>query len=57
MIGMALGAFFSMGLTKRFDKKDVVLIGGIISIVCNLMLAALFLTGSLATDTTWTVGG
>jgi len=57
MIGMALGALVSMGLTKRFDKKGAVLIGGIISILGNVMLAALFLTGLVKPDATLAVGG
>jgi GPH family glycoside/pentoside/hexuronide:cation symporter len=57
MIGMALGALVSMGLTRRFDKKGAVLIGGAISITGNLMLAALFLTGIIKPDSTLTLGG
>ncbi len=57
MIGMALGALVSMGITKRFDKKGAVLIGGVISIAGNLMLAALFLTGLVKPDATLVVGG
>ena len=57
MIGMALGALVSMGLTKRFDKKGAVLIGGAISIIGNVMLAVLFLTGIVKPDTTLAVGG
>jgi GPH family glycoside/pentoside/hexuronide:cation symporter len=57
MIGMALGALVSMGLTKRFDKKGAVLIGGAISIGGNLMLAALFLTGFVRPDATLVIGG
>ena len=47
MVGMALGAFFSMGLAKRFDKKYAVILGGLISIIGNGMLALLFLTGAV----------
>lgn len=57
MIGMALGAAISAGLAKRFDKKGAVLIGGVISIVANLMLGALFLTGAVKPDATLAVGG
>jgi GPH family glycoside/pentoside/hexuronide:cation symporter len=57
MIGMALGALVSMGLTRRFDKKGAVLLGGAISITGNLMLAALFLTGIIKPDSTLTLGG
>jgi GPH family glycoside/pentoside/hexuronide:cation symporter len=57
MIGMALGALVSMGLTKRFDKKGAVLVGGALSIVCNLALAGLFLTDLIKPDATLAVGG
>ena len=57
MVGMALGAALSMGLTKRFDKKGAVLIGGVLSIACNLMLALLFLTGLMKPDAEWVIGG
>jgi MFS family permease len=57
MVGMALGALLSMRLTQRFDKKRAVIIGGAISITGNVMLAALFLTGILAQDATFTCGG
>jgi GPH family glycoside/pentoside/hexuronide:cation symporter len=57
MVGMALGALVSMGLTKRFDKKGAVLIGGAISITGNVMLAFLFLTGFVKPDATLAFGG
>ena len=57
MIGFAIGAAFSVGLAKRFDKKGTVLIGGLISVVCNVMLAALFLTGFVPPHTQWHVAG
>lgn len=57
MIGMALGALLSIGLVKRFDKKGAVLLGGIFSIACNLVLALLFLTGFLAPDATLRAAG
>jgi GPH family glycoside/pentoside/hexuronide:cation symporter len=44
MAGMALGAAMSAWLAGRLDKKGAVLLGGIISIICNGMLALLFLT-------------
>jgi glycoside/pentoside/hexuronide:cation symporter, GPH family len=43
MIGMAAGAGISAWLATLLDKKRTVLIGGLLSIVCNGMLAALFL--------------
>lgn len=57
MVGMAIGAALSAGLSQRFDKKGAVLIGGVVSIVCNLMLAALFLTGMVKPDASLTIGG
>ena len=57
MVGMALGALFSIGLTKRHDKKGAVFIGGIVSIVSNLALAMLFLTDLVKPDTTLALGG
>ena len=57
MVGMALGAAVSVGLSKRFDKRGAVLVGGALSIVCNLALAALFLSGLVKPDATWVVGG
>lgn len=57
MVGMALGAALSVGLSKKFDKKGAVLIGGVISISCNVMLGVLFLTGWLKPDATTLLGG
>jgi len=57
MVGMALGALLSMGLAKRFDKRGAVLVGGTISIGCNLALAALFLTGMVKPHAVWVLGG
>ena len=45
MVGMALGALVSMGLTRRFDKKGAVLIGWCRQHRRKPLLAALFLTG------------
>lgn len=52
MIGMALGAAISAWLAARLDKKGAVLLGGIVSVGCNGMLAALFLTGFVPIGTT-----
>jgi glycoside/pentoside/hexuronide:cation symporter, GPH family len=57
MIGMALGAMLCTRLALRFDKKGAVLLGGVLSIFCNLMLAAVFLTGWVKPGATWAVGG
>jgi len=56
MIGFAIGAALSVGLSKRLDKKGAVLIGGLISVVCNAMLAVLFLTGWVPRDAVWHAG-
>ena len=45
MIGMAVGAALSAWVARRLDKKGAVLVGGIVSILCNGVLATLFLTG------------
>jgi GPH family glycoside/pentoside/hexuronide:cation symporter len=45
MIGMALGAAISPWLARRLDKKGAVLLGGILSVACNGILACIFLTG------------
>lgn len=57
MIGMALGAALSVGLSQRFDKKGAVLLGGVVSIACNVMLGLLFLTGWVKPDATMVIGG
>lgn len=57
MIGFALGAALSVGLAKRFDKKGAVICGGLLSLGCNLMLAALFLSGLIPPHTTWQMAG
>lgn len=57
MIGMALGALLSIGLTRRFDKKGSVIIGGAISIIGNMLLAALFLTGIVGPDASFICRG
>jgi glycoside/pentoside/hexuronide:cation symporter, GPH family len=57
MVGMALGAFLSMGLAKRFDKKCAVILGGLISVIGNGMLALVFLTGIVRPGSVLPVGG
>jgi GPH family glycoside/pentoside/hexuronide:cation symporter len=51
MIGMAIGAAASAWLASRLDKKTAVLGGGLLSILCNGALAALFLTGAVPIGT------
>lgn len=57
MLGFAIGAALSVGLAKRFDKKGTVIIGGLLSVACNVLLAALFLTGLIPPHTVWNAGG
>ena len=54
--GFAAGAALSIGLVRRRDKKAAILIGGLISVVRNLMLAALFLTGWVPAQANWHAG-
>lgn len=56
MIGMATGAAVSAWLARRFDKKGAVITGGLISIACNAVLAALFLTGGVPVGTPVALG-
>jgi GPH family glycoside/pentoside/hexuronide:cation symporter len=56
MIGMAIGASMSAWVAKQLDKKGAVLVGGIISIVCNGALAALFLTSWIPVGTKLALG-
>ena len=56
MVGMALGAFASMGLTKRLDKKGAVFLGGAASITGNVVLALFFLTGWVKPDASIPLG-
>jgi GPH family glycoside/pentoside/hexuronide:cation symporter len=48
MIGMAAGAFVSIGLARRWGKRNGVLLGGMISIAANAWLTLLFVTGWVA---------
>ena len=57
MVGAALGAFLSMRLANRFDKRGAVMIGGLICVGCNGMLALLFVTGIVAPAATRSLGG
>lgn len=57
MVGWALGAFFSVGLAKRFDKRAAVILGGLVSFAANGTLALLFLTGLVPPGTIWHVNG
>jgi len=57
MIGMAVGGVLSAWLVRRFDKKGTVLLGGLVSLLSNGMLAALFLRGGVARGTSGALAG
>ena len=57
MVGMAFGAFFSVGLAKKFDKRNTVLFGGLVSVLANLALGCLFVTGLVPQDASWNMAG
>ena len=57
MVGMALGAFISVGLAKKYDKRNTVIIGGLVSVLANLMLGLLFVKGLVPHDAVWIVAG
>jgi len=57
MVAAGLGSFLAIFLSRKLDKRGTVLLGGAISIVCNLMLGILFLTGLVPLNTVWNVGG
>jgi len=44
MVGCGLGALLASSLTKKMDKKGTVCFGSLLSIICNFILAGLFLT-------------
>ncbi len=47
MVGMGLGALLASSFVRKYDKKGAVCIGVVWSIMCNVILAALFLPGIL----------
>ena len=51
MIGMALGGILSAWLAKKLEKKGAVLAGGVLSLLCSVGLAILFLTGWVTVET------
>jgi glycoside/pentoside/hexuronide:cation symporter, GPH family len=57
MLGMALGAFCSMGLAKRFDKRGAIVLGSLVSGAGNGMLALLFVAGIVPPGATCSIGG
>ena len=57
MVGVILGALLSAALTRMLEKKAVVITGGLISVICNGLLALVFLTGWIAPGTLLEIGG
>ena len=57
MLGMALGAFLSIGLARKLDKRNAILLGGFISIFSNLLLGLLFVAGLVPLEATRTMAG
>ena len=47
MIGCGTGALVASFLTRKLEKKGAVTFGGFLSVGCNFLLAALFLSGVL----------
>lgn len=57
MVAVVLGSLAAVPLTKRLDKKGTVLLGGLVSLGANGLLALFFLTGWVPAGMTWSVGG
>ncbi len=57
MVGFAIGSFFSSMIARRIDKKPTVIVGALASIIGNLSLAALFLTGLVRPGATLALAG
>ena len=57
MVGVILGALLSAALTRRLEKKAVVIAGGLIGVICNILLALVFLTGWVVPGTVLEIGG
>lgn len=57
MFGFAIGSAISPIIARRLDKKPAVLTGSAISIIGNLALSAIFVTGLVAPTATLSVGG
>ena len=57
MIGCGAGALVSSLLVKKLDKKPAVCVGTMLSVVCNLLLAAFFLTGLIPTNLVYELSG
>jgi len=57
MVGCGIGTILASSLARKFDKKGAVCFGVILSVCCNLILAALFLPGILKPGQLLAVGG
>ncbi len=57
MVGFLIGSLSGGWLAKKLEKKGAVYFGGITSVLCNFILAGLFLTGILAPGQTVAVAG
>ena len=57
MVSVMIGSLAAAALTKRLDRRGTVLLGGLVSLGANGMLALLFLTGWVPSGATWNVGG
>ena len=57
MVGFLIGSLIAPVIAKRLDKKNTVLLGASVSIFGNLMLAILFLSGTVTATTTLSWGG
>jgi Na+/melibiose symporter-like transporter len=56
MFGFAIGSAISPMVARRLDKKEAVMTGSAISIIGNLALAAIFLSGTIAPSASVMVG-
>jgi GPH family glycoside/pentoside/hexuronide:cation symporter len=57
MVGVMLGSLLSAVLIRRLEKKAVVVTGGLISLMCNGLLAVIFLTDWVSPGTVCEFGG
>lgn len=57
MVGVIMGSLLSAVLTRSMEKKGVVIAGGLIGVICNILLALVYLTGWLMPGTVLEIGG
>lgn len=57
MVGYMIGSFFSSIIARRIDKKPTVIFGALASIIGNLALAGLFLSGLVRPGATLSLAG